>query len=548
MPCSQSGSASASCTGVSRRASRLKPITCNASCRNRVSIRWFSANAVCFIGPQRPSCTIENDRSTQSATAALVRRSVSITSKSPTSSGDTAGGGDAAPAQRVGDRTRCVDRQFVAEHPRPAEPGRLVGRAGPPIVVVPRPRGLELGEHPTQGRLAEPAYRPGRQAQPVVAAGQEALLLQLALQIPQRPEVARRLRSEPLLQHLDIDVVQGRAGVRLGQLGLQRLQVGELGHRLDRRAVAQRLPAGPHPRRRVAVQAGSQRPQVVSELGHLGGEVGVGQSLAHQLTELFTLLGAQRCQHPLGRCLPPGQRVDQLLDGLGPLGEELAVLVHEVTECVSRVLVAGVRGEQRVQVGEHVLDPLHHLGISGLQGPLHPGELGVQHLALQHLLDRLVRRARVRRAPGVGVQCADRAGDVVGQRVQLQLGEAGVFPVEPRQGLPLGGQGLVQGGPDLVEGATESLRAAEPAPGAAGGARRAGQDRRAPPGRVPAARAANPAGCRPPADRGRSCRPQPGRRTAVRADPARRARSRSGSRGAGRVLRNAPRSPAHSSP
>ena len=39
-------------------------------------MRWLSASAVCFIGPQRPSCTIEKERSTQSATAALIRRSV----------------------------------------------------------------------------------------------------------------------------------------------------------------------------------------------------------------------------------------------------------------------------------------------------------------------------------------------------------------------------------------------------------------------------------------------------------------------------------------
>ena len=41
-------------------------------------MRWLSASAVCFIGPQRPSCTIENERSTQSATAALIPRSVSV--------------------------------------------------------------------------------------------------------------------------------------------------------------------------------------------------------------------------------------------------------------------------------------------------------------------------------------------------------------------------------------------------------------------------------------------------------------------------------------
>ena len=152
---------------------------------------------------------------------------------------------------------------------------------------------------------------------------------------------------------------------------------------------------------------GPQRPEVVRELGHLRGQVGVGQGLAHQLAQLLALLRAERGQHPLGGRLAAGQRVDQLLDVLGLLGEELAVLVHEVGELVGGVLLPGVRGQQRVQVGQHVLDPLHRLGVRGLQGLLHPGELGVQHLAPQHVLDRLVSwpaprgsASRSRPAPG----------------------------------------------------------------------------------------------------------------------------------------------------
>ena len=52
--------------------------------------------------------------------------------------------------------------------------------------------------------------------------------------------------TEPLLQHLHVDVIQGGAGIGLGQLGLQRLQIRELGHRLDRVAVAQTLTARSH--------------------------------------------------------------------------------------------------------------------------------------------------------------------------------------------------------------------------------------------------------------------------------------------------------------
>ena len=57
---------------------------CNASDRNRVLTRWFSASAVRFIGSQRFSITIENEVSTSSATAACVRVSVSEISTSST--------------------------------------------------------------------------------------------------------------------------------------------------------------------------------------------------------------------------------------------------------------------------------------------------------------------------------------------------------------------------------------------------------------------------------------------------------------------------------
>src|ERR671933_303567 len=66
----------ASFSTVSGEAYRPKPMICSASCGNRVAIRCASASAVCFIGPQRPSAIIENERSTQRATDAEERRSV----------------------------------------------------------------------------------------------------------------------------------------------------------------------------------------------------------------------------------------------------------------------------------------------------------------------------------------------------------------------------------------------------------------------------------------------------------------------------------------
>ena len=167
------------------------------------------------------------------------------------------------------------------------------------------------------------------------------------------------------------------------------------------------------------------------------------------------MLGAERGHHPLGRRLTSGERVDQLFDGLRLLREELAVLGHEVGELVGGVLVARVRGQQGVEVGQHVLDPLHRLRIRRLQRLLHPGELRVEHLALQHLLDRLEDLLRLVGPPRVLVEGAYGAGHVVGNGVQLQLGEPGVVALGAGQGLALGGHRLVERRAHLVERAAE---------------------------------------------------------------------------------------------
>ena len=54
--------------------------------------------------------------------------------------------------------------------------------------------------------------------------------------------------------------------------------------------------------------------------------------------QLRALLGGHRVHHPLGGGRPLGQGVDQLVDVLRVLGEEVAVLVHEVGEVLGGVL------------------------------------------------------------------------------------------------------------------------------------------------------------------------------------------------------------------
>jgi hypothetical protein len=108
--------------------------------------------------------------------------------------------------------------------------------------------------------------------------------------------------------------------------------------------------------------------------------------VAEQLAQLLPLLWAERCHQPHAGGLTARQRIDQLLDCLRVFTEELAMTLHEVSELVSRVLLPRMGGQQRVEVGQHVLDPLHGLRVGGFQSLLDARELGVQHLTLQHAL------------------------------------------------------------------------------------------------------------------------------------------------------------------
>ena len=75
----------------------------------------------------------------------------------------------------------------------------------------------------------------------------------------------------------------------------------------------------------VPVLARAQPAQQVVEPDELVHEAGGAERLLRQLGELGPLLGRHRGEHPLGGGGPLGQRVDQLVDDLGVLGEEVAV-------------------------------------------------------------------------------------------------------------------------------------------------------------------------------------------------------------------------------
>jgi hypothetical protein len=103
-----------------------------------------------------------------------------------------------------------------------------------------------------------------------------------------------------------------------------------------------------------------------------------------------------------------------------------------------------------VEVGDHVLDRLHVGPGRVLQRLLHPGEGAVEHLPAQQVLDLLVGLPGLVRAPVVVLERPDGAGGVVGQRVELGLGQPGVVVRVGEQLPPLGLQRLVEQLADLL--------------------------------------------------------------------------------------------------
>ena len=220
---------------------------CSASCGNWVATRWDRASAVCFIGPQRPSATIENDRSTQRATAADARRSVSTTSKSSTCRAT----GTPTPARRTARvRVRTTSRGCSSpySHARdapvtsPAAPAsrRSCGRGRPPArsaktarsaVLPSRRSAFGLSVRPSSPRCTQPCRRSSRSSS------------------CSRCTSSAACRPSERDDRLDVDVVQRRSGVLLAEL-------------VDQARRGRRSPPGrPSPRRtRAAGCRASARP------------------------------------------------------------------------------------------------------------------------------------------------------------------------------------------------------------------------------------------------------------------------------------------------
>ena len=294
-------------------------------------------------------------------------------------------------------------------------------------------------------------------------ARQVTLPLQLALDAAQGLDVVHGLPPEGPPDRFLVDVVQARARVILAERRFQLGQVGEFGQGRGGVAEAERLLAGhlDAAGHGGPVEVRAPGPERVGEPGHLGRQPGVVERAGHQPGELLALFVAERAQQAFRRGHPADQRVHQLLEVSRLVREQVAVALHEAIEIGLGVLAACVRGQHLVQVGEHVLDPLHRLRIGIAHDLPHAAELAVEHLAAQQLPELLEGLAGGGRPPVVVGQLPDGLGRVGGQRVEVRFAQPGLVA---RVGEQLGAllpDGGVEQGAGLFEYAVEASAAAD---------------------------------------------------------------------------------------
>ena len=280
-----------------------------------------------------------------------------------------------------------------------------------------------------QQRLAELAHRLGREPQLAVGAALEvAAVAQRLLELLQGLGGDRRLGAELAGERVEVDVVEPGAVVRLGELVGERVELGEVLQRAGAVAEAHPLVALEALRAR-PVLAGPQPLEVGVHPGELLHQLRRPERLLRQLHQLLALLGGHRVEHPLRRGGALGERVDQLVDVLRVLGEEVAVLVHELAEVLVGVGAGRVLLEQVVEVGQHLRDGRPVLLGRALERLLHAGEALVEQLAAEQVLDLLVGLARLRGLPVVRRQLADRGRGGGRQVVEHHLAEVAVAVV-----------------------------------------------------------------------------------------------------------------------
>jgi hypothetical protein len=178
---------------------------------------------------------------------------------------------------------------------------------------------------------------------------------------------------------------------------------------------------------------------------------------------------------------PSGHGLQEVLQGPGAIREQVAVPLHEPVELLLGVLTAVAGLDHRVQLREHVLDPLQLLWCEVAESLRQAPEPGPQDLAGQLIRQLLEPATSLRVDEAVLAEIAEAAGEVGGERVEEGLpgpsvvvgpeGECGPLPlqdvVEP-PGQVLQGSLEVEvgllGPPSLPQPGGQRVRAGEPAP------------------------------------------------------------------------------------
>ena len=197
-----------------------------------------------------------------------------------------------------------------------------------------------VSEDPPQRGLPEPAHRLRGQLELPFSPAQVALPLELALDLAQRRRSSTACRPSCALappprrrRRASRRRTPGRAcapAPRGRRAPPAPSSASPMPERLARRASA---PGRPQSR------SGPQRRAGRRTAGHLWREARRLPSPAPSAAASSSRCsGVSDAHHPLRRRRPPGQRVDQLVEILRVVGEELAVLGHELVELLLGVL------------------------------------------------------------------------------------------------------------------------------------------------------------------------------------------------------------------
>ncbi len=337
--------------------------------------------------------------STSSATAADERRSVSTTSKSSAARLSGTPARRAAP-HGVAHGADDVERLLVAETPLAAAAGDLAGRAGVADVVAAAPARLEDVEDAPQRRRPEPAQRPRRQLEAVAAALQVALVAQLAFDAAQLADVVDGLPAE---RPLDRAPRRCRPGWRPGSPGRAGRRAGRGRRARPAHRSRRTKPIGcspsirwrpPHRRSGRA----ERRPCCSRAIS--------SARPACRIAWPIRLPSSSRCSgvsESISRCAAAARRASESISSsrfCRVLREEVAVLLHELGELLGWCARRGRRRRAcRSARASCPATAREVLRRRALQRVAHAGELRVEHLVAQQVLDLLVGLPRLGRAP-----------------------------------------------------------------------------------------------------------------------------------------------------